>query len=125
MGLMRITRRATGFAAIVTAGLVLSGCGSDDSAASGDGPQVLAAFYPLAFVAERVAGPDASVTNLTQPGAEAHDLELTGQQVGQIASADMIVYLEGFQPAVDEAVSQNAEGSALNVTDSLTLLEGG
>jgi zinc transport system substrate-binding protein len=52
-------------------------------------------------------------------------LELTGQQVGQIASADLIVYLDGFQPAVDEAIGQNAEGAALNVTDSLTLLEGG
>src|SRR5919106_578156 len=125
MGLMRITRRAAGFAALAATGLVLAGCGSDDSAATGDGPQVLAAFYPLAFVAERVAGPDASVTNLTQPGAEAHDLELTGQQVGQIASADLVVYLEGFQPAVDAAIEQNAEGAALNVTEAVTMLEGG
>jgi zinc transport system substrate-binding protein len=126
MGLMKLTPRSAGIAALATTGLVLAGCGSDgSSAAAGDGPEVLAAFYPLAFVAERVAGPDAGVTNLTQPGVEAHDLELTGQQVGRIASADLIVYLDGFQPAVDAAVSQNAEGAALNVTDSLTLLEGG
>jgi zinc transport system substrate-binding protein len=63
------------------------------------------------------------VSNLTQPGVEAHDLELTGQQVGRIASADLIVYLEGFQPAVDTAVSQNANGAALNVTEALTVLD--
>jgi zinc transport system substrate-binding protein len=126
MGLMKLTPCSAGLAALATTGLVLAGCGTDgSSAAAGDGPDVLAAFYPLAFVAEQVAGPDASVTNLTQPGVEAHDLELTGQQVGRIASADLIVYLDGFQPAVDEAVNQNAEGAALNVTDSLTLLEGG
>jgi zinc transport system substrate-binding protein len=123
---MRLTRRPAGLAALAaatTAGLLLAGCGSDDPAAAGEGPQVLAAFYPLAFVAEHVAGPDASVSNLTQPGVEAHDLELTGQQVGRIASADLIVYLEGFQPAVDTAVSQNANGEALNVTDALTVLD--
>jgi zinc transport system substrate-binding protein len=123
---MRLTRRPAGLAALAAAttiGLLLAGCGSDDPAAAGEGPQVLAAFYPLAFVAEHVAGPDASVSNLTQPGVEAHDLELTGQQVGRIASADLIVYLEGFQPAVDTAVSQNANGEALNVTDALTVLD--
>ncbi|HEX6336696.1 MAG TPA: metal ABC transporter substrate-binding protein [Jiangellaceae bacterium] len=120
---MKFTRRPVGLAALATAGLLLAGCGSDDPAAAGEGPLVLAAFYPLAFVAEHVAGPDASVSNLTQPGVEAHDLELTGQQVGRVASADLIVYLEGFQPAVDTAVSQNANGMALNVTEALTVLD--
>ena len=37
-----------------------------------------AAFYPLEFVAERVGGRrTCEVTNLTKPGAEPHDLELT------------------------------------------------
>ncbi|HEU4542167.1 MAG TPA: metal ABC transporter substrate-binding protein [Jiangellaceae bacterium] len=121
---MKFTRRTAGFAAFAATGLFLAACGSDGSAASGDGPQVLAAFYPLAYAAERVAGPDAGVTNLTQPGVEAHDLELTGRQVGEVASADLIVYLEGFQPAVDAAIDQNADGTALNVTDTLTLIEG-
>ncbi|HEX6233808.1 MAG TPA: metal ABC transporter substrate-binding protein [Jiangellaceae bacterium] len=121
---MKITRRPAGFAALAAVGLIAAGCGSDGSAgASSDGPEVLAAFYPLAYVAERVAGPNASVTNLTQPGVEAHDLELTGQQVGRIASADLIVYLSGFQPAVDDAISQNADGAALNVVESLDLIE--
>ncbi len=37
---------------------------------------VVAAFYPLQFVAERVGGDAVAVTNLAKPGAEPHDLEL-------------------------------------------------
>jgi zinc transport system substrate-binding protein len=127
---MNITRRTA--AAFAAAGLVLAGCGSNDDAtpeasgesgANGDGPVVLATFYPLAFIAEQVAGPDASVHNLTQPGVDAHDIELTGQQVGQIADADLVIYLHGFQPAVDEAIAQNAAEQAIDVMDFIDVLD--
>ncbi|MFN2537612.1 MAG: metal ABC transporter solute-binding protein, Zn/Mn family, partial [Mycobacteriales bacterium] len=36
--------------------------------------QVVASAYPFAWLAERVAGPDADVTDLVPPGAEPHDL---------------------------------------------------
>ena len=39
--------------------------------------------YPLQFVAERVGGDRVAVTNLTPPGAEPHDLELTPQDVAR------------------------------------------
>jgi zinc transport system substrate-binding protein len=114
-----------GIPAALAAGLVLASCGADDAQSQAvDGPDVLASFYPLAFVAERVAGPDANVTNLTQPGGEPHDLELTGQQVAQIADADLVVYLAGFQPAVDEAVDQNAADQAVDVLGLVDVLEG-
>jgi len=121
---MTLSRRSAGLTAIaVAAGLALAGCGSDDpEAASGDTPTVLASFYPLAFVAERIAGPDATVENLTQPGVEPHDMELTGQQVGSIADAGLVLYLHGFQPAVDEAVEQNAADRALDVAETVELL---
>ena len=43
--------------------------------------QVLASFYPLQYVAQRVAGERASVRSLTEPGAEPHDVELTPRDV--------------------------------------------
>jgi zinc transport system substrate-binding protein len=98
-----------------------AGCES----ASDDGSlPVVVGFYPLQFVAERVGGDRATVTNLAQPGAEPHDLELSPRQVGSIADAGLVLYLRGFQPAVDEAVDQ-AGAPALDVAEVVPLLPGG
>jgi zinc transport system substrate-binding protein len=51
------------------------------------------------------------VRNLTKPGAEPHDLELTPHDVAELADADLVVYLSGFQPAVDTAVAGQASTS--------------
>lgn len=102
---------------------VVSGCAafSDDSATSEDGIQVAAAFYPLQYVAERVAGDHATVENLTQPGGEPHDLELNPKETAAVAQADLVVYLHGFQPSVDDAVDTNATGDALDVAEVVEL----
>ncbi len=106
----------------LAAALAVASCGSDtDTAQTTEGPTIVAAFYPLAFAAEQVAGDAANVVNLTGTGADAHDLELTAQQVGQIADADLVVYLHGFAPAMDEAIEQNA-GRTIDVTELVELL---
>ncbi|MDP9791594.1 zinc transport system substrate-binding protein [Catenuloplanes nepalensis] len=104
----------------------LAGCGDDSgaSAAPGDKLGVVAAFYPLQFVAERVGGDAVAVTNLVKPGAEPHDLELNPQQVGQLTDARLVVYLKGFQPAVDEAIAQNNPDRAFEVSGTVPLLSG-
>lgn len=87
-------------------------------ATSADTVTVVAAFYPLQLLAQRVGGDAVSVTNLAKPGAEPHDMELNPDQVRQIVDARLVVYLHGFQPAVDEAVEQNAQDSSF---DGLTV----
>lgn len=100
----------------------LSACSAfDDSATSADGVEVAAAFYPLHFVAERVAGEHAEVANLTAPGGEPHDLELSVRETAKVAEADLVVYERGFQPSVDAAVDTNATGATLDVTDTVEL----
>ena len=110
--------------AVGLAGLLSSSCASLTGDDSGK-PEVVAAFYPYAYVAQRVAGSHADVTNLTSPGIEPHDLELTPRQVADLSTADLVVYEHGFQPAVDEAVDQNAEGDTLDVTDAVPLEDTG
>jgi zinc transport system substrate-binding protein len=99
----------------------LTGCAAfSDSNPSGK-VTVAAAFYPLAFVAERVGGDDVQVTNLTQPGQEPHDLSLSIKETAQIEDADLVLVLNGFQPPVDDAVGQVATGSVLDVADVVDL----
>ena len=99
---------------VLSLAVVLSGC-SATGATDQPGTSVVAGFYPFAYVAQRVAGNHASVTNLTAPGVEPHDLELTPKQVVTVAEADLVVYERGFQPAVDDAVSENTSGSTVEV----------
>jgi len=61
------------------------------------------------------------VTDLTKPGAEPHDVELNPRQVAQIVDAGLVVYLNGFQPAVDQAVSQEAPDRAFDVASAVPL----
>lgn len=92
-------------AAVAATALLLSACGGDAGGSSEDGVSVVAGFYPLEWAAERIGGAAIEVSSLTPPGAEAHDLELTPQDVAAVAEADLVVLLGGFQPAVDEAAA--------------------
>jgi zinc transport system substrate-binding protein len=98
---------------ILVASVLTAGCGSGGGGSSGT--KVVAAFYPLAYAAERIGGHSVHVENLTPAGAEPHDLELTPRAAAAIERADVVLYLgHGFQPAVSDAV-RNAKGRAVDV----------
>ena len=99
---------------------LLAGCGGGAGADS-DKPTVVASFYPLQYVAERVVGAHAEVKNLTSPGREPHDLELTVMQTAEVADADIAFYQKGFQPAVDAAIAQNGPDHVVESTEVVTL----
>jgi zinc transport system substrate-binding protein len=98
-----------------------AGCGG--SSGSGGREQVVAAFYPLAFAAEQVAGEGVEVRDLTPAGAEPHDLELSAGDVRRLLDADLVVYLgEGFQPALERAL-RDRDGPSLDLLAGQELLE--
>jgi zinc transport system substrate-binding protein len=102
--------------------LLVAGCGAP-SGAKGKTP-VVAAFYPLAFAAEQVGGAKVDVHNLTPPGAEPHDIELTPGDVGRLQQADVVLYLShGFQPAVEQAVAAT-RGKRVDVLAGIGLRRG-
>ncbi|MFI6853045.1 metal ABC transporter substrate-binding protein [Streptomyces sp. NPDC050416] len=124
---MNVRRRlisATAVTAATALGLgALSAC-SSDSAATGntDKFDVVASFYPMAFLTEQIGGDHANVTSLTEPGQEPHDLEISTKQRAQLEAADAALYLKGLQPAVDEAVSQTGIKTKIDAA-TLTTLE--
>jgi len=82
---------------------------------------VVAAFYPIAYIAQRVGGQRVSVDNLTPAGAEPHDLELSPAQMDRLLDADAaFVVGHGFQPAVEKAAQQR-DGLTVDVLDKLPI----
>ena len=105
--------RALGAAFLLVLSVVaFAGCSDGESDSR---PTIVASFYPLAWAAERVAGDDYRVVNLTPPGVEPHDIELTPSDVETIDDARLVVYVGGgFQPAVEDAVASR-DGRSLDV----------
>lgn len=99
---------------------VLAGCGEDGE--EGSRGEIVAAFYPLAWAAERIAGEE--VRNLTPPGTEPHDHELSPRDVAAVGDARVVFYLGGFQPALDDAVA-GTDANGVDLLEGLELLEGG
>jgi zinc transport system substrate-binding protein len=108
--------------AVVLGVTLASGCDAGDHASGGSRIRVVASFYPLEAAARQVGGDLVQVTDLTPPGLEPHDLEVTPDDVEAIATADVVVYLgSGFQPGVEDATA-DAEGAlvdALSGTNAL------
>ncbi|MEV0226052.1 zinc ABC transporter substrate-binding protein [Streptomyces sp. NPDC050704] len=129
---MNVRRRlisGTAVAAATTLGLgVLSACSSDsdaaDSKASGK-LDVVASFYPMQYLAEQIGGDHVSVTNLTEPGQEPHDLEISAKQTAQLQEADAALYLKDLQPAVDDAVAQSEVKTKIDAATLSTLEDHG
>ncbi|MGY1615699.1 metal ABC transporter substrate-binding protein [Geodermatophilus sp. SYSU D00691] len=115
--------RSVGVVAAAAVAVAVAGCGSDGQGDDG-GLTVVAGFYPLEWATQQVGGDRVSVSSLTPSGAEPHDLELSPQDVGAVADADLLVYLDGFQPALDEAAENEAGDSAWDAGRYADLITG-
>jgi zinc transport system substrate-binding protein len=112
---------------IFTCGLASTACGGGSAGASGSGQEtVVAAFYPLAYAAEQIGGDSVDVKNLTPPGAEPHDLEVSPKDVAEVKNADLILLLgHGFQPQLEDAAGNADNVELLLDTPGLDLHSNG
>ena len=111
--------------------IALAACGSGTDDPAGDPTSsadtavyVAVGFYPLEYLVEQVGGDRVSLTRLTPPGSEPHDLELTPTALATIQITDLVVYQAGFQPAVDDALDTR-DGGSLDVSAVATRVLGG
>lgn len=109
-------RKYTQLIAAMTALLIpLTGCSIPNSPDEADGAlKVVAAFYPLEFVATAIGGDLVDVENLVPQGVEPHDLELTPSQISTIDGADLLLFISGFMPALEDAATQSPPGDSLD-----------
>ncbi|MGW0606257.1 metal ABC transporter substrate-binding protein [Streptomyces sp. NPDC002640] len=123
MNVRRLISSTAAATAAVLGATALTAC-SGDATAIGKNTEkfdVVASFYPMAFLAEEIGGKNVNVSTLVEPGQEPHDLEITARQTAALTEADAVLYLKGLQPAVDEAVAQT-EGPAKVDAAALTEL---
>ncbi len=89
---------------------LLAGCGSPSGSSVPGKKHVVAAFYPLAFAAQQLGGSRVRVDNLTPPGAEPHDLEVSPATVQDVQSAVLVFLLgNGFQPQLERAAGTSGK----------------
>ena len=111
------------------AALVLVGCGtsgSDESAVSEDGIQVVTTFYPMYDFAKNVVGDNGEVSVLLDAGQESHGYEPTPQDIAAIADADVFVYnsdeMETWVPSVLESI-ESSDVIIVEAAEDIALFE--
>ncbi|MBL1112750.1 zinc ABC transporter substrate-binding protein [Streptomyces sp. 110] len=121
---IRRLRPTTALVGAAALGLTtLTACSTNAGDGRTDGKlDVVASFYPMQFLAQRIGGTAVHVSSLTKPGVEPHDLEISPRQTADLSKAGLVVYLKGLQPSVDRAISQ-AEPRQLADAASYTSLE--
>lgn len=109
--------------------LVLVGCGtsgSDESAVSEDGIQVITTFYPMYDFAKNVVGDNGEVSVLLDAGQESHGYEPTPQDIAAIADADVFVYnsdeMETWVPSVLESI-ESSDVIVVEAAEDIALFE--
>jgi zinc transport system substrate-binding protein len=121
MNVRRLIPTTVAAGAVALGLMAVSACSSSNAAdggRNGDKLKVVASFYPMQYLAEQIGGDHVSVSTLTEPGIEPHDLELGPRQTAELNEAGYILYLKGIQPAVDKAIAQS---EAKNKVDAATL----
>jgi zinc transport system substrate-binding protein len=102
--------------------LLLAGCADSSGSAATGKESVVASFYPLAFAATEIGGSRVDVENLTPPGSEPHDLEVSPQDVAAIRNADVVLLLgHDFQPQLEDAAGSGDNVVRLLDTPDLSL----
>lgn len=112
---MRARLLAVPFAMALLGGVVTGCSGGSERTRPSEAPprvEVVAAFYPLAFAAERIGGDRVHVRDLTPKGAEPHDLEPTATQVDALDDAALVIVMgRGFQPSVEKATAKRSKAT--------------
>jgi len=118
----------TAFIAMIIIIASLSGCSETPVETTQDDtqPTVVTSFYPIAYLAQEIAGDTVEVVNLIPSGAEPHSYEPTVRQMALIEDADLFIFQgAGLEPWV-EAQEESLETQGvqlLEVASHLTLLE--
>ena len=131
----RARRHLAAVAALALAGSLASCAalspGSDSTAAaSGAGPTaapsgaltVSTSFYPIQYLAQAIGGEHVAVTSVTPTNVEPHDFELSPKDVTALSASSLVLYVSGFQPSLDDALTQVSGPTVVDLAGSVDLV---
>ena len=86
--------------------LSLTACSGNEAENTANSVVIAASFYPIEEIVSNLSGGTIDVVGLTPPGAGAHDLELTSEQLTELEDSDVLFYLgDGFQPGIEKVMT--------------------
>ena len=111
---------------LAAAAVGLSACSTDaETTSNGASLRVVASFYPIEYLVNRIGGDRTEVVSLMPAGVEAHDFEPSPQDVVSLQKADLFVYNgAGFEPWAERLVALLSKGgpTVVNATVGLELI---
>lgn len=116
---------AVSAAALGLACLSLTACstdsGGDADGAAGDALSVAASFYPIQYLAQAIGGEHVNATSITPTNVEPHDYELAPKDITALSGMDLVAYVPGFQPSLDDALSEVSGPTVVDLSDAVDL----
>lgn len=100
---------------------LIGGCSNAANPNTDNKTHIVTGFYPLQYLAAKIGGDTVDVISLTPPGSDAHNLELSPKAVETLRQADLVIYLSGFQTALDEAIAQAKPKNVLDISKYVQL----
>lgn len=130
MGLMHsrtvpptISRRAFGAIGALSVLAATTACGSKNGDnGAGKNLTVMITCYPSQYLVQKIGGDLLETVNPVKPGVDPHGLELSVQQVAQMSKADLVVQIEHYQNAVDDAISSQKLKNVVSINDFVKML---
>ncbi|WP_410050721.1 metal ABC transporter substrate-binding protein [Actinomyces sp. MRS3W] len=130
MNILSPARRGIAAAAALSlAGVSLAACSTDSTPADGTNTgqtgetlSVAASFYPIQYLTEAVGGDHVDVTSVTPTNVEPHDYELAPKDVTALSATNLVVYVAGFQPSLDDALAEVSGPTVLELSATVDLV---
>lgn len=121
----RIAHRLVGLTLAIATAASLSSCAAfsaDDTASDPEGHLIVAtSFYPIQWLTERIGGSYVKASSITPENVEPHDFELAPKDIAELSKAQAVIYMPGFQPSLDDAVSSIEGPAVLDLSKAVTL----
>ena len=96
--------------------------GAAPTAAPSGALTVSTSFYPIQYLAQAIGGEHVAVTSVTPTNVEPHDFELSPKDVTALSASSLVLYVSGFQPSLDDALTQVSGPTVVDLAGSVDLV---